>query len=131
MNLDTAAAAEAFLGCLREEQRAKAVLDFADDAERHSRFYWPSPVRGCPSATWTRPTDARAQARRVRAQPAWLRDGRGDHRPGSRARRHRGRRGFRDPAQDGAKYVHAVLRDPGGDFGDDLLPRHLHDAHGA
>jgi hypothetical protein len=34
-----------------------------------------------------------------------------------------------DNTQDGANHVHTVLRDPDGDFGDDLLRRHRHEHH--
>ena len=34
-----------------------------------------------------------------------------------------------DNTQNDANHVHTVWRDPDGDFGDDLLRRHLHDAH--
>ncbi len=34
-----------------------------------------------------------------------------------------------DNTQDGANHIHAVWRDPAGDFGDDILRRHLRDAH--
>ena len=34
-----------------------------------------------------------------------------------------------DNTQDDANHVHTVLRDPQGDFGDDLLRRHRHDHH--
>jgi len=35
-----------------------------------------------------------------------------------------------DNTQDGANHVHTVLRDPGGDFGEDLLRAHLAASHG-
>lgn len=34
-----------------------------------------------------------------------------------------------DNTQDGANHVHTVVRDPSGDFGDDLLRAHRHDHH--
>jgi hypothetical protein len=36
-----------------------------------------------------------------------------------------------DNTQDGANHVHTVWRSPAGDFGEDLLRRHLHEHHGA
>jgi hypothetical protein len=36
-----------------------------------------------------------------------------------------------DNTQNGANHAHAVWRDPGGDFGTDLLRRHRHEAHEA
>jgi hypothetical protein len=35
-----------------------------------------------------------------------------------------------DNTQNGANHVHTVVRDPGADFGEDLVARHYRVAHG-